>query len=85
MVKVGDKRFKRGNRKKRNIRETNGENGHGLLHLSKAAVCGRHRFQTRARQNLWGNASQDLTAAVLCCFHGRLEGKRLIEKWISLF
>lgn len=40
---------------KRNIRETNGENGHALLHLSNAADCGRWWSQRRPRQNFWGN------------------------------
>lgn len=39
MVNLGDNIFKR---KKKKHRETNGKNGHGLLHLSKAAFCGRH-------------------------------------------
>lgn len=53
-VRLGEKRFKRGNRKKRTIRETEGENRYGLLHLSKVAVCGRQWSQGRARQNVWG-------------------------------
>jgi len=37
---AGREKVREKEQKKRNIRDANGESGHGLLHLSKAAVCG---------------------------------------------